>query len=771
MAYTKIDHLPQKLLLKRFRVTYGAGTSGNNQNLAINSARHWLPGLANPAYTIPDGYYPVGLTYFTSGSSYGSLTYLVLPNSADPSVSDNYLLAIKNTTITNSDKNLTGHAISYSNAIVFDVLFAPAWMVEVIDDPQTQTESNSAKSTIIGEPIFKVIKFRASYSGLAAGSGKAFTKEMLGFYIPDGYEVFSLISISSGAMHVTVSDCSPFTVNDRVISIKNCHSSSSVSSTVELSVAFINKKYKEYGIRYMFKIEIDDPDILVTSSHESGKQIFDGETVSLSVVNPDRANYDYTIIIGYYDKEQDVFFIDQSNIFKDVNHTFVMPAEYVRATVTKAPYESFCDFAHHSSQLYMPYGANTTYSIVKTDIDYVVPEQCIPVTRGFSMMPSTNYVLQAPLVFTEYTPGISSGTSSNIASVRNYTNSSFDAQISTQIGGSIIIDFYTTFINRDLIDEQGQMRPNVISNNALFVSREYIYNITASSSSAWATRGVKSITSANFGYSCPVFNDVEYLPIALIGWWRTWGGVALNHFRIPSTDDTGTVFMARVMNASTSSRTLASGIYFQVLFAPSYLFEGDTPMFKKETFTYNFSSTTRVPPNLEFDMAANGMGYSIPEGYLPFSVIQAYANNNVFSVIKVNPMAVGKETIIAFRNTSSSSSGAEIQQIVMQVIFVREDMQKELQEYHVTVEEGMTYESWPPSPVFSGTALSMTFHHPDEINNPSPDYDAIANYQCIVEVSDLDGTNTSTIHGSFPYTTNITMRPTGTLINAYIATT
>lgn len=241
MASVQVENLPRKLILKRYSVTYGKGTTGNNQALAAGASRRWSP--ANIGYTFPEGYIPVGITYFSSGTQYATLSYLELQN--DTSTSYNTLAV----------KNLSSSSVAYTNTIKFDVLFAPRGMVEQIaDDEVSQPQSN-----IIKEPIFKRKRFAYTYSsGIAAGARKAFTADNFGFFVPDGYEIFSIYDVSSGNMNVSLCDFDPFS-STRFLTVNSTYTSSIGSITPALGVTFINKKYIETEGRKGLIIEYNTP--------------------------------------------------------------------------------------------------------------------------------------------------------------------------------------------------------------------------------------------------------------------------------------------------------------------------------------------------------------------------------------------------------------------------------------------------------------------------------------------------------------------------------
>lgn len=258
-----IDNLPRKLLLRRYKASYGG-------SISVGTTKRMLPSAVG--YTIPEGYYPVGVTYFTTGSAHLSLDYLQLY--ANSNQSSSYWISVKNTGT---------QASGSTSAAVVDVLFAPSWMVELTAEDILQT----SQSNMIKEPVFRLKSFTCAYTSLASGSAKAFTQANMGFFIPDGYEIFSFRNISSGNMNITISDCDPFN-SSRMVTIRNTHSSA-ISGTVGLGVMFINKKYVEYGIRRNLSITAQEG--VTVNCSESNGPVLVGNTVTVTVDNPQTLLY------------------------------------------------------------------------------------------------------------------------------------------------------------------------------------------------------------------------------------------------------------------------------------------------------------------------------------------------------------------------------------------------------------------------------------------------------------------------------------------------
>lgn len=210
-----VEHLEKQLKLKRITASYGGSIAANG---AVRRT------ASEVGYTIPTGYYPVGITYFSTASANLALDHLNLQ-----ATGTDYFIAVK---------NVTGSSVSATSAVV-DVLFAPEWMVEMI------TADTPAKSSgdIMREPVFKIGEFRCDYTNLAANAGQSFTRSDMGFFCPEGYEVFSLVRMSASMFRVSLSSCDPLSP-DRTVSIRNTYTSSQ-SSSVWMNVAFINRKFMQ----------------------------------------------------------------------------------------------------------------------------------------------------------------------------------------------------------------------------------------------------------------------------------------------------------------------------------------------------------------------------------------------------------------------------------------------------------------------------------------------------------------------------------------------
>lgn len=233
MATGIIEHLAKKLILRRYTPSYGSAISGG-------ASRRLLP--ADAGYTIPTGYYPVGITYINTGNAGIVLNYLNLQNNSDQST--DYFISLK---------NVTSSSVSSTNAII-DVLFAPEWMVKLINADEPVHPSGD----IMSEPVFKIANFTGAYSSLASGNGsKSFARAELNFFVPEGYEIFSLRNVSAGEYRVSLANFDPFSP-DRMLSVRNTYTSA-LSGTSEMGVVFINRKFMLPDTRNGFIIEANTP--------------------------------------------------------------------------------------------------------------------------------------------------------------------------------------------------------------------------------------------------------------------------------------------------------------------------------------------------------------------------------------------------------------------------------------------------------------------------------------------------------------------------------
>ena len=231
MATGIIDQLKDKLILKKFVFGYGG-------SISAGAAKRLL--ARDVGYSIPAGYYPVGVTTFTTGHNNLVLDYLQLQ-----STDSDYFIAVRNVHSSSS--------ASTSSAEV-NVLFAPEWMVELI----SADESAKPKSDIQTEPVFKIANFTCEYSNLSANGGdKAFTRSEMGLFVPEGYEIFSLRNFGPGVYRVAVSDCDPFSAS-RMLTIRNM-STTAATSTVDMGVVFINRKYMQPDPRKGLIIYYNNP--------------------------------------------------------------------------------------------------------------------------------------------------------------------------------------------------------------------------------------------------------------------------------------------------------------------------------------------------------------------------------------------------------------------------------------------------------------------------------------------------------------------------------
>ena len=323
MATGLIEHLEKKLILRRFETGYG-GT------ISAGAAKRLLP--SDAGYTIPEGYYPVGVTRFTTGHSNLVLDFLELQNNSDQT--STYLLAVKNVHASNS--------VPSTAKAIFDVLFAPEWMVEVIDSNEPEKQNGD----IMREPVFKIKNFTGTYSVAKDTGEKSLTRSDLGFFVPEGYEIFSLRNVGSGAYRVSISDCDPFSPN-RILTIRNTHTAA-VNSTADIGVVFINRKFmlpdtrKGLIIRYNtptlpsgasdINIRLEDYEQNTIINPASGEQIFPQGYIRANRELRFRC-YFYNTSAGYYEQRipSKVEIISGSEYINFVDSTtwrFIIPEDW-----------------------------------------------------------------------------------------------------------------------------------------------------------------------------------------------------------------------------------------------------------------------------------------------------------------------------------------------------------------------------------------------------------------------------------------------------------
>lgn len=243
MATGMIEHLKKQLILKRFTFGYGG-------SISAGAGKRLLPG--DVGYSIPAGYHPVGITCFTTGHSNLVLDYLNPQYNSDQT--SNFFVAVKNVHASSS---------ASSNAAIAEILFAPEWMVQIIDSDEPVKPTGD----IMREPVFKIKNFTSAYS-ISSGGAKAFTRSDFDFFVPEGYEIFSLRNFSSGGYRVSISDADPFNPT-RMMTIRNTYSSAVNNITAELGVVFINRKFMLPDTRKGLIIYCNEPTGFANESNPS----------------------------------------------------------------------------------------------------------------------------------------------------------------------------------------------------------------------------------------------------------------------------------------------------------------------------------------------------------------------------------------------------------------------------------------------------------------------------------------------------------------------
>ena len=192
------------LMIKRWTATTG-------KSPANNSPATWS--VAQMGVTSQTGYTPVGTSYIYVGHSYLGLSFFNAESSA------NYSFALRNNTSTD---------LSSSVKPIIDIVYAKSDYVE-----------NGTDTT---GKLFKVLEFTKDYT-LANSTSLKISATDLDFYVPTGYQVFSIVRASSGTANVGLISFDPFESNC-IIQLRNV-SGSSVSTTAAIGVSFIRKDYAE----------------------------------------------------------------------------------------------------------------------------------------------------------------------------------------------------------------------------------------------------------------------------------------------------------------------------------------------------------------------------------------------------------------------------------------------------------------------------------------------------------------------------------------------
>lgn len=206
----KIDKILRDnlLIIKRY-------TSKTAHTVAASAAYSWSAGSSYMAYEEPDGYTAVGIAYIHVNNQYLGLSYFTVNSS------NNNGIAARNGSTSSAG----------SVKPVIDIVYAPTELVEV-----------AAAGTDTTRKMFKKLQFTYGYT-LGNTSTAKITPEKLGFYIPDGYQIFSVAGAGSGSNQVFVITFDPFNT-DHILQLRNA-SGGSVTSTASITVTFIRSDYAE----------------------------------------------------------------------------------------------------------------------------------------------------------------------------------------------------------------------------------------------------------------------------------------------------------------------------------------------------------------------------------------------------------------------------------------------------------------------------------------------------------------------------------------------
>ena len=261
MATGMIEQLKKQLILKRFTFGYGG-------SIAAGAGKRLLPG--DVEYSIPAGYHPVGITCFTTGHSNLVLDYLQPQYNSDQT--SNYFVAVKNVHASSS---------ASSNTAIAEILFAPEWMVQIIDSDEPAKPTGD----IMREPVFKIKNFTSDQYSISSSGAKAFTRSDFDFFVPEGYEIFSLRNFSSGGYRVSISDADPFNPS-RMMTIRNTYSSAVNNITAELGVVFINRKFMLPDTRKGLIIYFNEPTgynsnsyFILKTPHNFSERVTNGDQI------------------------------------------------------------------------------------------------------------------------------------------------------------------------------------------------------------------------------------------------------------------------------------------------------------------------------------------------------------------------------------------------------------------------------------------------------------------------------------------------------------
>ena len=229
------------------------------------------------------------------------------------------------------------------------------------------------------------------------------------------------------------------------------------------------------------------------------------------------------------------------------------------------------------------------------------------------------------------------------------------------------------------------------------------------------TRNQASITADNCSpvFSYPIVDEVEYVPVAFVCNERSNANCSLNGINL---DPEGTKLFA-VGNLSDSNITSSTTHSITVMFAPSYMVDGDltNPIFTKRTFYLETGDSLAAGESHSY--TANDLEYSIPQGYVPFSLTKFFVpGTNCIIFTTVNPLATGNDIFVTTNNMYTAARSTD--EMTIEVVFVREDMQDLAlrQALYLTAQSGVSVTCNRGSLVLPNEIVNLSVDNPDRSN-------------------------------------------------------
>ena len=244
----------------------------------------------------------------------------------------------------------------------------------------------------------------------------------------------------------------------------------------------------------------------------------------------------------------------------------------------------------------------------------------------------------------------------------------------------------------------------------IFIIKKYVATlakINARNQAYFAPSGCSPV------FTYPIIDEVEYVPIAFVCNERSNAACALDEINL---DPEGTELFS-VSNLSSSNKTSSTTHSITVMFAPSYMVDNstDNPIFTKRSFFIETGDDLAAGETHSY--TANDLGYSIPEGYVPFSLTKFHSpNTNCLIFTTINPLATGDEIFVAMNNMYTAARSTTDTEI--EVVFVREDMQDLAlrQALYITAQSGVSVTCNRGSLVLPNEIVNLSVDNPDHSN-------------------------------------------------------